>query len=178
MAGRKERRALLPRRPMSDSTPHSAHRHPLTVAAVVGSFSVAIGLVIRVSGVLTGAEEGLLARYQEAGFSLQATGQPWWGIVVLMLLTYGLAWLLLEVPGLSRRVMLAFTALILVAAASPVAALWGVFWSPMLAVVCGGWSAFCASLWAWHHPMPCEQVEVLGEGKVISLAEEQERKTG
>ena len=163
---------------MTDSPAHSSHGHPLTVAAVVGSFSVAIGLVIRVSGVLQGAEQGLLARYQGAGFNLDASGQPGWGIVVLMALTYGLAWLLLEVPGLPRRVMLAFTALVLVAAASPVAALWGVYWSPMLAVVCGGWSAFCASLWAWHHPMPCERVELPGEGKVISLADEQERKTG
>jgi hypothetical protein len=35
-----------------------AHGHPLTVAAVVGSFSVALGLVVRVSGVMAGAEEG------------------------------------------------------------------------------------------------------------------------
>lgn len=155
-----------------------AHGHPLTVAAVVGSFSCALGLVVRVSGVLTGAESGLLRRYQEAGFALEDGGQPWWSLLALLALSYGLAFLLLEIPGTGRRVLLASTLLILVAAASPVAALWGVFWSPFVVVLCGAWSAFCATMWANHHPMPCEFVEIPGDGKVISIADEQERKMG
>ena len=63
---------------------YSAHLHPLTVAAVVGSFAMAVGLVVRVSGVLLDAEKALLVRYQEAGFPLEASGQPWWAILVLL----------------------------------------------------------------------------------------------
>lgn len=155
-----------------------AHGHPLTVAAVVGSFSVAGGLVLRVSGLLQEAEAKLLARYQSAGFALEEGVQPWWSIFLLLALTYGLAFLVLEVPGAIRRLLVAATVLVLVAAASPVAALWGVFWSPLGALLCGGWGAFCAILWARQHPMPCEQVETPGEGKVIPIVEEQERRTG
>lgn len=152
------------------------HGHPLTVAAVVGSFALAVGLVVRVSGVMRGAEEGLLERYRSAGFPIEGAGQPWWALLLLAVLTYGLSLLLLETPGTGRRVMLALTLLVLVAAASPVVALWGVFWSPLVAVVSGGWSAFCATLWARHHLMPCESAELPGDGKVISIAGEQEKK--
>ena len=157
---------------------YSAHLHPLTVAAVVGSFAMAVGLVVRVSGVLLDAEKALLVRYQEAGFPIEASGQPWWAVLVLLLLTYGLAFLLLEVPGLVRRLLLAATFLVLVAAASPVIALWGVFWSPVVALLCAGWSAFCATMWARHHPVPCEIVGLPGDGKVILISKEQERRTG
>ncbi|MBT45162.1 MAG: hypothetical protein CL922_07090, partial [Deltaproteobacteria bacterium] len=64
-----------------------AHRHPLTVTAVVGSFAMAVGLVLRVSGLLVDTEKALLVRYQEAGFPLEASGQPWWAILVLLVLT-------------------------------------------------------------------------------------------
>lgn len=162
---------------MKTETAH-AHRHPLTVAAVVGSFSVALGLVVRVSGVMAGAEEGLLRSYQEAGFPITEAGQPWWSLLALLALSYGIALLLLEIPGTGRRVLLAASLLVLFAAASPVVALWGVFWSPLVALLSGVWSAFSATMWANHHPMPCEYVEVPGEGKVISIADEQERRTG
>jgi len=155
-----------------------AHRHPLTVAGVVGSFAMAVGLVLRVSGLLLDTEKALLMRYQEAGFPLEASGQPWWSVLVLLVLTYGLSFLLLEVPGLTRRFLLAATFLVLLVAASPVVALWGVFWSPVVALLCAGWSAFCSAMWARHHPMPCEIVGLPGEGKVISISKEQGRRTG
>ena len=47
-----------------DNPPHKyspAHHHPLTVAAVVGSFAMAVGLVVRVSGILL---EGRLAGFR------------------------------------------------------------------------------------------------------------------
>jgi hypothetical protein len=147
---------------------------------VVGSFALAVGLVVQVSGAMSGAEAGLAATYRRAGFAIEeGATQPWWGLVLLLALVYGLALLLLEVPGTSRRIMLAVTLLVLAASASPVMALWGTFWSPLVAVVSGAWSGFCATLWAQHHPMPCEAVEKPGDGKVISLAEEQgKRKRG
>ncbi len=166
------RKASEARPDMKTETPQS-HGHPVTVAAVVGSFALAVGLVVRASGVMRGAEEGLLHRYRDGGFPIaEGASQPWWGLVVILLLVYGLAILLLEIPGTSRRVMLAVTLLVLVAAASPVVALWGVFWSPLVAFVSGAWSAFCATLWAKHHTMPCETAEAPGDGKVISMEEQ------
>jgi hypothetical protein len=151
-----------------------------TVVAVVGSFALAVGLVVQVSGVMRGVEEGLLSSYLAAGFSVDAAAtQPWWSLLVAAVLVYGLALLLLEVPGLGRRILLASSVLVLLAAASPVLALWGVFWSPLVAMVSGAWSAFCASLWARHHSMPCEATIAPGEGNVISMTEKQaNRKQG
>lgn len=162
--------------PMTDFS--KDHYHPRIVAVVVGSFAMAVGLVLRVSGVLLDVEHALLARYQEAGFPIEANGQPWWAILLLLGLTYGLSYLLLEVPGLPRRLLLSVSFMVLVAAASPVAALWGVFWSPVVAILSAAWSAFCAILWARHHPMPCEIVGLPGEGKVIPISGERDRRTG
>lgn len=179
LTGEKRARPLA-NRPMVDhaETQRNAHGHPLTVAAVVGSFSVAVGLLVRASGLLQGAESGLLAGYQAGGFPLASGTQPWWLILALLGLTYGLALVVLEVPGTPRRLLLAGTVLVLLAAASPVVALWGVFWSPLEALLCSGSSAFCATLWARLYPMPCEQLEMPGEGKVIPMVEEQERRIG
>lgn len=146
------------------------------MAAVVGSLALAVGLVVRLSGALSGAEAGLLRAYREAGFGLEAgTTQPWWAVLVLMALVYGIAFLLLEVPGTERRVLLAVTILVLAAAASPVLALWGTFWSPIVAVVCGAWSAFCATLWARHHAMPCEGAHEIEAGNVIQIGDKKRR---
>ena len=154
------------------------HNHPLTVAAVVGSLAMAVGLVLRVSGILLEVEKALAERYREAGFPVEASSQPWWAILLLLGLTYGLTYLLLEVPGLARRLLLSLSFLVVVAVASPVVALWGVFWSPAIAIFSAGWGAFCAILWAHHHPMPCEIVGQPREGKVISISREQGRRTG
>ena len=134
----------------------SAHHHPLTVAAVVGSFAMAVGLVVRISGISLPVERQILLAYMELGFPVQAAGQPWWAVLVLLGLTYGIALVLLEVPGFIRRVLLFLSCLVLVVSASPVVALWGFFWSPVVAIFCLSWSAGCAVLWARYHPMPCE----------------------
>ena len=161
---------------MNPGTPHS-HGHPLTVAAVVGSFALAVGLLMRASGVLRGAEEGIHARYLAAGFPIgESSAQPWWGLLVLGVVVFGLALLLLEVPGTGRRALLALTVLVLMGAASPVMALWGTYWSPLGTLVSGGWCAFCATLWARHHPMPCEVVEEPKDGKVISITKESDER--
>jgi len=133
-----------------------AHHHPLTVTVVVGSFAMAVGLVVRISGISLWIERQILSAYMELGFPVNAVGQPWWAVLVLLVLTYGIALVLLEVPGLLRRLLLFFSCLVLVVSASPVVALWGLFWSPVVAVFCLSWSAACAVLWARYHPTPCE----------------------
>ncbi|RPF92121.1 MAG: hypothetical protein CBB78_002065 [Roseibacillus sp. TMED18] len=133
-----------------------AHHHPLTVAVVVGSFAMAVGLVVRISGMSLLIERQILSSYMELGFPVNTVGQPWWAVLVLLALTYGIALVLLQVPGFLRRLLFFLSCLVLVVSASPVVALWGLFWSPVVAVFCLSWSAACAVLWARYHPMPCE----------------------
>ena len=160
---------------MSAKTPDS-HGRPLTVALVVGSLSFALGLVLLTSGVLGGIGEKLLAGYRAAGFVLpdDEVGAGW-SVGILFVICYGVAWLLLETPGLGRRILLLFTALLLAVAASPVLALWGVFWCPLVVLFAGAWSGFCAIMWGHHHIMPCEVVEEPHPGKVISMAGRESR---
>lgn len=156
-------------------TPPAVHGHPLTVAAVVGSCALAVGFLVEVSGLMQGADRVLWDLYRQAGFGIGEApgGQSWWGLLALAAVAYGLALLLLEIPGTPRRLMVSVSFLVLVLVGSPVAALWGVFWSPFVALLGGAWSAFCATLWARHHPMPCEIViDQPGDGKVISITAE------
>ena len=61
-----------------------AHHHPLTVAVVVGSFAMAVGLVVRISGMSLLIERQILSSYMELGFPVNAVGQPWWAVLVLL----------------------------------------------------------------------------------------------
>lgn len=151
------------------------YRQPLVVAGAVGSFSMALGLMVRVTGVLKGAEEALLDGYQKAGFALEGAAEPWWALPLFVVLVYLMALLLLQVPGSGRRLLVACSLLVLLLLASPVLALWGVFWSPLLVIVSSGWSGFSAILWARSYPMPCEATEEVGAGNVIALVEPEER---
>ena len=136
-----------------DNGKHSeACYSPVTVAAVVGSFAMAVGLVLRISGVPVVFESRLLSIYLENGFSLEAGGQSRWAVLVLLVLTYGTALVLLRVPGFLRRLLLFVSCLVLVVSASPVVALWGIFWSPAVAILCLSWSAVCVVLWGFYHP--------------------------
>ncbi len=139
-----------------ESGKYSNAHHPLTVAAVVGSFAMAVGLVVRVSGISLVLERKILEGYLELGFPVSGSGQPWWAVLVLLALTYGIALMLLGVPGFLKRLLLFLSCLVLIASASPVVALWGLFWSPVVAILCFSWSAACAVLWARYHPMSSE----------------------
>lgn len=135
----------------------TAHGHPFTAAAVVGSFTLALVVLLRVAGVFRSADGGLRDWFVGRGFGLDpGVVQPWWDFVVLLPVLYGLVWMVFETPGLARRVLVLLTAEVLLVTASLVAALWGVFWSPVGLVLAVAWGGGCALLWARQHPMPCE----------------------
>ncbi|NNC89457.1 MAG: hypothetical protein HKN82_13450 [Akkermansiaceae bacterium] len=144
----------------------------MTAAAVVGSFALALVLVLRIAGSFGRAEAWLLGSYEAGGFGIEAAFvHPWWGILVAAAGAYGLGWILLETPGLARRILLTATVMVLTAMASVVLGLWGVFWSPVATMTAMLWSGFCAMVWAHQHPMPCEAGEEIAPRKVISIAE-------
>lgn len=156
---------------MTSQSP-TPYGHPLAATAVVGSFACALVLVMRVAGLLTSVDAGLAREYVGLGFGVEGSGvEPAWAVPLVVLLVYGVVWLVFETPGTGRRVMLLLTALVLTVALSPVLALWGAFWSPVsagLGVVLGG---LCAILWARQHRMPCELPvsQELRGGKIIPM---------
>lgn len=160
---------------MSNETSHTAGQ-PTVTAAVVGSFSLALALVLEMLGVYGGANEGLWHAYEMKGFALpEFVPSEIQGLLVVAVLVYLVAWLICEIPGVHRRVLVLLSSAVLIALASPVLALWGVFWSPLATLVAMIWAGFCATLWASQHPMPCERDKVgeVEDGTVISMAERQ-----
>lgn len=154
--------------------PMSAHRHPITVAAVVGSFALAVVVLLRVLGIFGGSDTGLRNWYVGRGFSVpEGSVQPGWDFLLALVAVYGLVWFLFEIPGTGRRILVLVTALVLLGVGSPVLALWGVFWSPVGAMLGLAWGGFCAIHWARHHPMPCDlptpRVELPEQGKIVPL---------
>lgn len=144
----------------------------MAATAVVGSFSFALVLVMRVAGLLAPVDNGLASGYVVQGFGLDGSGvQPAWAWPLEALLVFAVVWLMFETPGAGRRVMMLLTALVLMLALSPVLALWGVFWSPAAAGLGTAWGGACALLWTRQHPMPCElpEEQELRGGKIIPM---------
>jgi hypothetical protein len=158
----------------------SSHGHPFTAAAVVGSFALAVAVLLRVAGVFKGTDVSFREWYLERGFGVAAESvQPWWDFLLVLVAVYGLVWFLFETPGMTRRLLVLMTSLVLLLTASPVLALWGTFWSPVGVMLGVAWSGFCAILWARQHPMPCELpapvVEKVVKGKIVPLTREEEK---
>ena len=161
---------------MSSST-EAVSGHPVYAAGVIGSFSLALILLLQVLGVFDGGEVSLLEGYREAGFLLESgAAQPGWGLWLIGILVYVLPWALFEIPGTPKRLLVVGAMLVLLTLTSPVLALWQVYWNPMSTLLAAGWAGLCSLLWAWQHPMPCES-ELLDESqreKIIALDEREE----
>lgn len=157
--------------------PEPAHHHgnPVAAAAVVGSCSLTLVLVLRLAGFLPVGDGALREALLAGGFGIAAepSGTAWWVLLPSALGAYGLAWILFETPGQLRRVLLLVTVVVLAVMAAVVLGLWGIFWSPLSFLGAVAWSGFCAMLWARNHPMPCERVEEVGPRKVISITEKE-----
>jgi len=147
--------------------------NPLISAAVVGTFSLALALVLQILGIYRGVGETLWNAYQTRGFRVgEGFVEEAGGLWVVAVLVYSQAWLLCEVPGLHRRLLVLLSSLVLIALASLVLALWGLYWCPAAALVATLWAGFCAILWANQHRMPCEGAALEGApGKIISMEE-------
>ncbi|GEM_PF-985209 len=144
--------------------------HPVAGVVLTGSFSLALGLVLWASGLVSAGNEMLLGLYRQAGFALGEGGvAPWWEPLLLVVSVYLVAGLLFDIPGVARRVLTLLTLLVLVAAASPVLVLWGVFWSPLAVLAAGASSGALAIVWSRFHALPCEGAEAVGGGKVIPM---------
>lgn len=151
---------------------------------MVGSFAFALALMMRTAGLLAEVERGLAQAFAARGFGeFWEARQPWWDLLLVAVLVYALVWLLFEIPGTGRRVMVLLSATTLVLALSPVLALWGIFWSPLNAMLGVVWGGFCAIMWARQHTMACElpeeeEPEQPQEGKIIPMNGETEEVAG
>ena len=116
--------------------------------------AVGMGLVLGLVCLLLGGGVGfanwLLASYQSQGFpELTAVSESSaTSLIVMVVTTFAAVFSLEGTPGTGRRVMLLVSGLVVLVLASPVFALWGIFWSPAVNVVSILWAGIAAMVHA------------------------------
>lgn len=133
-----------------------------------------MGLVVALVCLLTGLGDGFASSlhdgYQGLGFPLRGElndASP--GMLgMLVVVTLGVVVALEGTPGGGRRIMILASGLLLALMASPVLALWGVFWSPFVLMIAMSWSGLAAMI----HASSREQRKVVKATKPNRLAEQ------
>lgn len=113
-----------------------------------------MGLVVGLVCLLVRADDGfaswLQASYQAQGFppmSVLGPASPF-SLLALIIFTFGGVLALEGTPGAGRRMMLLLSGLVIIAMASPVLALWGLFWSPLVALISILWAGIAVMVHA------------------------------
>lgn len=118
-----------------------------------------VGLVCLLMGVGEGFASWLREGYLAQGFPpLRELGEaslP--SLLALVLVTFGIVVALEGTPGNGRRVALLVSGMLLVGVASPVFALWGLFWSPFVLLIAMTWSGIAAMIHAANREQRSEQ---------------------
>ncbi|MEM9081277.1 MAG: hypothetical protein AAGC74_11365 [Verrucomicrobiota bacterium] len=129
---------------------------------ILGLLMLLLNLRAPVAGWLRGVFEG-------AGFpameTVAAGGVFTLGVLVGMVAL--VVWGIEGSPGVTRRVMLLISGLILVATMAPILALWGRFWDPVPVLFALVWAGAGAILDVRHRERLAE--ELAGSEKVISI---------
>lgn len=113
-----------------------------------------MGLVVALVCLLTGLGEGfanwLRSGYSAQGFTpLRELGEAsLFALGTLVFFTFGTVVALEGTPGNGKRLIILVSGLLLVAMASPVFALWGLFWNPLILMVAMIWSGIAAMIHA------------------------------
>lgn len=133
-----------------------------------------MGLVLGLVCLLLGAGEGfgawLTSGYEGSGFpkmELVPPGSPA-ALVALVIFTFGVVFAMEGTPGTGRRVMLLLSGLVVLAMASPVLALWGVFWNPLVLLLAVFWSGLVAMLHAGNRDK-AEALRIADEQNVVRM---------
>ncbi len=138
---------------------------------IFGSVSLVLGFAVEFLGIFAGAEQSLQERWKSTEMvfrgSLGAASPV--GLLFGAAVSYGLVGAILGTPGIGRRMILGFSALVLGLALMPVLAVWGIFWKPFGLSFMILWAWFSAMIYASRHAMPCEGWIATDAPNVISL---------
>lgn len=133
-----------------------------------------MGLVVGLVCLLMRSDEGFACWLQESyraqGFpamSVLAPASPF-SLLSLMLFTFGGVLALEGTPGTGRRMMLLLSGLVVIATASPVLALWGLFWSPLVALISILWAGIAVMVHASSRERS-EALRVADERNVVRM---------
>jgi hypothetical protein len=144
----------------------SAHRsidhpagHAWQAASAVGAMSLVLVVGLEFSGALERMDNFAAMLVSRGGAGMFPLHLPDWAIwLATVLAAFGMAAVVLQTAGTVRRLLLWFTAVVLVAAWAPVLALAArhpAVAGPWVATV---WSGACAIFYASRHRMPCDEI--------------------
>lgn len=123
-----------------------------------GTLGLSLAIVVQVFGLLQLGDDKLMAALLHPVFhgvapeSVSLLVQ----VAVCAVLCYGIAFVVLDVAGVWKRVIIGVSVLVLVLAMVPSFAVWNMYYSPFLTVVGVFWTWFFTLMYANHHLMPCE----------------------
>ncbi|WP_411844911.1 hypothetical protein AAFN60_13425 [Roseibacillus persicicus] len=147
--------------------PHSLASPTVWLASGMG---LVVGLVCLVMGAGDGFAAWLKAGYEAQGFPAMSevgSSSPV-SLIVMVILTFGAVFSIEGTPGVGRRLMLMLSALVLIAMASPILALWGLFWSPLVLILTVLWAGMAAMVHA-HGRDKAEVVRSSEERSVMRM---------
>lgn len=141
---------------------HHSHPRPAghvrVPAAVIGSLSILLAVGLSAFGILDRVN-GMVGKAMLAGEAMDfPKALPEWSVwLAAVVLSFGLAFAILSVPGTWRRCVLWITAAVLIAGWAPVLSLAAHapdIAAPFIATV---WSGVCALVYAGNHRMDCDK---------------------
>lgn len=139
----------------------------LWLAAGMG---LVVGLVCLLLGAGTSFGESLLAAYQGRGFpemEVIGSGSPA-SLIAMVIFIFGIVLALEGTPGTGRRVMLLVSGLVILAMASPVLALWSIFWNPFIFLISVFWAGVGAAVQGVNRDR-VEALRIANEQNVVQM---------
>lgn len=130
----------------------------LRPALICGAVGAVLTIILSVIGRYDGLGLALKEYYMGEPFYM-TDSSGWhmgWDLVLVMILTFGVSFAVLDTDKKWRRVMMILLLSVVVLMSSPVLMLWDVFWSPLMVFVGVLWSWICAFIYSCQHIMPCE----------------------
>lgn len=137
---------------------------------IAAGMGLVVGLVCLLMRAGDGFANWLLESYRAQGFpemTILGPSSPF-SLLSLMIFTFGGVLALEGTPGTGRRAMLLLSGLIVVATASPVLALWGLFWSPLVALISILWASIAVMVYASSRERS-EALRIADERNVVRM---------
>jgi hypothetical protein len=129
-------------------------------ALICGAVGAVLTIILALIGRYGDLDLGLKEYYMGEPFYMSESSSggwhPAWDWILVLALTFGVSFAVLDTDKQWRRVMIILLFSVVVILSSPVLMLWDVFWSPMTVFVGVLWSWMCAFIYSCQHTMPCE----------------------
>ncbi len=132
----------------------------LTPALICGAVGAVLTIILALIGRYGGLDLSLKEYYMGEPFYMPESSSggwhPAWDWFLVLILTFGISFAVLDTDKQWRRVMIILLFSVVVILSSPVLMLWDVFWSPVTVFIGVLWSWMCAYIYSCQHTMPCE----------------------